>query len=144
VIEYVRNVLGFRDADHEESSPEAPQLAVRALSCSLVGQSHRVAFAPGSTIAEAYGGSDAVEGYYCNYGIAPDFEALLDPGGLRITAVDDEGTIRAVELSDHPFYVATLFIPQVRSGPGNPHPLVQAFVEAAARARNPGGVPYSR
>jgi CTP synthase (UTP-ammonia lyase) len=36
-----------------------------------------------------------------------------------------------VELSDHPFYVATLFLPQVTSSPGTPHPLIVSYLEAA-------------
>jgi hypothetical protein len=42
LVEHVRNVLGFRDADHAETSPDASTLAVTALSCSLVGQVHEV------------------------------------------------------------------------------------------------------
>jgi CTP synthase (UTP-ammonia lyase) len=36
-----------------------------------------------------------------------------------------------VELPGHPFYVATLFVPQASSTPDRPHPLVTAFVRAA-------------
>jgi CTP synthase (UTP-ammonia lyase) len=32
---------------------------------------------------------------------------------------------------DHPFYVATLFVPQVSSQPGNPHPLIISYLKAA-------------
>ena len=137
MIEYVRNVLGYRDADHQESSPEATQLAVTALACSLVGQSHTVRFRPGSRLAEIYGTHEADEGYFCNYGIAPDFEALLGSSGLTISATD-EGAVRAVELPGHPFFVGTLYISQVRSTPVEPHPLIAAFLSAARQtARAP-------
>jgi CTP synthase (UTP-ammonia lyase) len=43
-----------------------------------------------------------------------------------------------MELSDHPFFVATLFLPQLRSEPRAPHPLVLAYL-AAARAFCVGG-----
>jgi CTP synthase (UTP-ammonia lyase) len=39
------------------------------------------------------------------------------------------------ELDDHPFYVATLFVPQMRSEPARPHPVVTEFVAAAAAVR---------
>jgi CTP synthase (UTP-ammonia lyase) len=37
-----------------------------------------------------------------------------------------------VELADHRFFVATLFQPQLSSSPEKPHPLLTAFVQAAA------------
>jgi CTP synthase (UTP-ammonia lyase) len=36
-----------------------------------------------------------------------------------------------VELSNHPFYVATLFLPQISSRPESPHPLIVAYLRAA-------------
>jgi CTP synthase (UTP-ammonia lyase) len=44
----------------------------------------------------------------------------------------EHGEARAVELYAHPFFVATLFQPQLSSSPDKPHPLVTAFVKAAA------------
>jgi CTP synthase (UTP-ammonia lyase) len=38
-----------------------------------------------------------------------------------------------VELPDHKFFIATLFVPQMRSRPGLPHPLVTGWLQAAAR-----------
>ena len=42
IIEYARNVLGVRDADHEENNPEASTLFVRRLACSPFGQTMKV------------------------------------------------------------------------------------------------------
>jgi CTP synthase (UTP-ammonia lyase) len=36
-IEYARNVMGVKDADHAEEHPDAPRLFITQLSCSLVG-----------------------------------------------------------------------------------------------------------
>jgi CTP synthase (UTP-ammonia lyase) len=49
-----------------------------------------------------------------------------------IAGEDGEGNVRIVELRSHPFFVATLFVPQLSSEPGDPHPLIVAFLEAAA------------
>jgi CTP synthase (UTP-ammonia lyase) len=38
-----------------------------------------------------------------------------------------------LELPEHPFFIATLYVPQARYTPDDPHPLVTAFVAAAAR-----------
>jgi CTP synthase (UTP-ammonia lyase) len=51
---------------------------------------------------------------------------------LKLTAHDRQGSARIAELPGHPFYLGTLFLPQLASTPGNPHPLIRAFLEAAA------------
>jgi len=44
---------------------------------------------------------------------------------------DSDGNARIIELASHPFFMATLFLPQFSSKPGNPHPVVVAFLKAA-------------
>jgi CTP synthase (UTP-ammonia lyase) len=50
---------------------------------------------------------------------------------LKVTGSDSEGEIRVIELPGHPFFIGTLFVPQTRSRPEAPHPLVTAFLKAA-------------
>ncbi|MEO8290700.1 MAG: hypothetical protein ABI649_06855 [Gaiellaceae bacterium] len=88
---------------------------------------------PGSRAADLYGTDEALEDYYCNYGLNPDYRPLIEESGLLVTGIDEEGGVRIVELDGHPFFVATLFCFQTRSRPAEPHPLVSGFV-AAARA----------
>jgi len=38
-----------------------------------------------------------------------------------------EKNARILELKDQPFYLATLFLPQLSSEPGNLHPLIIGF-----------------
>jgi CTP synthase (UTP-ammonia lyase) len=123
-------VLGFRDADHAETNPDAPRLVITALACSLVGQQHAVKVLPGTRAAKLYGAADAIEDYYCNYGVNPDYRRLLEAGGLRVSGVGGEGEIRIVEIPDHPFFLATLFLPQARSTAFEPHPLLAGYKTA--------------
>ena len=131
ILEYARNVLGFRDAQHAEYDPYASDLFVSELECSLKGRELRIAMVPGSRIAAIYGATEVVEEYYCNFGVNPQKVDLLRQGDMRITGSDVEGEVRAVELPGHPFFIATLFVPQLRSQPERPHPLVTAFVRAS-------------
>jgi CTP synthase (UTP-ammonia lyase) len=131
VIEYARNVLGYREAQHAEYDPTASTLFVTPLSCSLFGQTMRVRLMPGSRATAAYGATDVEERYYCNFGVDPGHQALLHDGGLRVSGTDAGGEVRVVEIPEHPFFVATLFVPQTGSAHGRPHPLVTAFVRAA-------------
>jgi len=135
VLEYARNVLGFRDAQHAEYDPYASRLFVTELACSLAGREMRLSFVAGSRVAAIYGALEATEAYYCNFGVNPEHVPLLAAGPLRITGSDAEGEVRVIELPGHPFFLGTLFVPQTRSTPEVPHPLVTAFVDAAVRAR---------
>lgn len=132
VIEYARTVLGFVDAQHAEYDPYASNLFVTPLSCSLVGQTMPIQIKGGSRTAGFYGSLKADERYYCNFGLNPEHQQLLDDNGLKVVAWDKDKEARILEIPDHPFFVATLFVPQARSSPGNPHPLVCAYLEAAA------------
>lgn len=131
VIEYARNVLGFEDAQHAEYDPYASRLFISQLACSLAGRQMQLNFAPGSQVAGIYGEISVKEHYYCNFGINPDCVHELQQGPLRISGSDAEGEIRVIELPGHPFFIGTLFVPQARSTPETPHPLVTAFLAAA-------------
>lgn len=134
IIEYARNVLGVTDAEHEESSPGAPRLIISRLACSLKGRRMTIRLQPGSRIVQAYGRSPIQERYYCNFGVNPDFVDSLRSTTLKIVASDDEGVVRAVELDEHPFFVGTLFLPQLGSTSADPHPLISSFLKACAHA----------
>ncbi|HJS97566.1 MAG TPA: hypothetical protein VJ756_00645 [Terriglobales bacterium] len=86
----------------------------------------------GSLLHRIYGRDEVVEEFFCNYEVNPEYEPNLASAGLEVVARAEHGEARAVELSAHPFFVATLFQPQLSSSPDKPHPLVTAFVKAAA------------
>ena len=132
VIEYARNVLGWSGAEHAEMAPQAARLIISPLSCALVEARGSVRFEPGSRIAAAYGALESVEGYRCRYGLNPSFRASLASGPLRMSAEDEAGDVRAVELAGHPFFVATLFQPERAALADQVPPLVAAFIAATA------------
>ncbi|MGW1606767.1 hypothetical protein ACWCQV_38630, partial [Streptomyces eurythermus] len=58
-------------------------------------------------------------------------------GSLRISGWDAEKAPRAVELPDHPFFVGSLFQPELSSTTDQLHPLIRAFLDAVGeRARH--------
>lgn len=135
-------MLGIHNADSAEHGDPNATYVVTAISCALpqrnpgdpklVGQ-NRVTVLPGTRLAEIMGAGDHEEGFFCNYGVNEDFRTRFERAGLRISAVGPAQEIRAVELTNHPFYVASLFQPQLTSRvTGQPHPLIQAYLRAAA------------
>ena len=134
LVEYARTVLGWTDADHGETPPEGARLVIAPLACSLVEVSNTIRLAPDSRIGRAYGRVEASEGYHCRYGLNPTCARELTAGLLRAVAWDDTGEVRAVELDDHPFFVATLFQPERTALRSELPPIVAAFVQTAAHA----------
>lgn len=130
VLEYARNVLGWKDAEHGELAPQAKRAVIAPLSCALVEATDSVRLAPYTRIAEAYGTLDVREGYRCRYGVNPEFLDALLEGDLIPSGHDSAGDLRAVELLDHPFFVATLFQPERAALQGTTPPLAMALLKA--------------
>ncbi|PRP69451.1 hypothetical protein BUE93_16865 [Chromobacterium amazonense] len=133
VIEYARNALGWADAEHAETAPDAARAVISPLACSLVEVKDKVALSPGSRLARIYEQAVIEEGYRCRYGINPAFAAELASGPLRSAAHDQNGEIRALELDNHPFFIATLFQPERQALQGTCPPLAAAFVAACCQ-----------
>ena len=130
MIEFAENLLGIKEAGHEEYDPAAETLFISELTCSLKGREMELNLVKGSRVWELYRAEKVTEKYYCNFGIHPDFvEAILE-GPISLVGSDSEGIIRVVEYPEHPFFVGTLFVPQARSTAETPHPLVTGFIEA--------------
>lgn len=131
VVEYARNVLGWADADHAETAPDAARAVIVPLACSLVEVAEPVMFRPGTRIARVYGAPRIEEGYHCRYGLGALFrEHAFADGCLRVGAVDAQDDVRAIELERHPFFIATLFQPERAALRGELPPLAHSFVEA--------------
>ncbi len=135
LIEFSRNVLGLKQADHAESSPHSDIPVVSRLACTLVEKKEIVRFLPGSRLREIYGVQAIDEGYHCNYGLNPQFRERLERAGMCFSAENENGAARAVELpsSIHPFFIGTLFQPERAALVGATPPLALALVKAAAR-----------
>lgn len=141
IIEYARNVLGWADAEHAETNPDAARPVITPLTCALVEKTETIRFHKGSILATAYGCLEASEGYHCSYGINPAFFSALVSGRLRVSAEDRAGDVRAVELEGHPFFVATLFQPERAALSARTPPLVAAFARAIVAMRTGKSAP---
>jgi CTP synthase (UTP-ammonia lyase) len=142
LIELTRNVLGVQDADSAENNSGSKNIVIHPMECAatdhapdapkLSGLMPEVRLRPGSYLQSYYSQDKIAEEFFCNFEVNPEFEWAPVEAGFPIVARGLQGEIRAIESATHRFYVATLFQPQRSSKPGVPHPLVVAFVQAAA------------
>ena len=130
LVEHARNVLGVTDAVHAEYGEPGVEV-VSALSCSLDDEEIELLIRPGTLLHRLYDDDGGlIERTTCNYGLNPSFETEIERSGLAICATDRSAEARAIERPDHPYFVATLYQPQLRSSPDRPHPVLVGLVRA--------------
>ena len=143
-IEFARNVLKIKDADSAENNSGSKNIIIYPVACpvpdrkatdhKLSGAIPDIRLRPGSYLQTFYGKDKetVTEEFICNFEINPDFEWAAMEAGFPVVARGAQGEIRAIESPTHRFYLATLFQPQLSSTEKKPHPIVLAFVQAAA------------
>jgi CTP synthase (UTP-ammonia lyase) len=133
LLEYARNVCGLTDVEHAEVAPDAARPLIVPLECSLTGHEDAVMVVPGTLAARVCGPGRRTERYHCDYGLNARYLEALTAGGLHFSGFDDGGQVRIAELPGHPFFLCTLFQPELHGDGTRPHPVLRAFATAATR-----------
>jgi CTP synthase (UTP-ammonia lyase) len=132
VVEFFRNVIGQADASHAESDGSGDGNVVRPLACSLMGQERDVVPVAGTRFADLVSGRSFVGMHYCSY--APDDRAVerLVGAGMQVEATADDAGAEVLTIPQYPFFVLSLFQPQIGALAGRPvHPLLTELVRTA-------------
>jgi CTP synthase (UTP-ammonia lyase) len=144
LIEFVRNVLGIADADSAENQSGSKNIVIYPVACAvpnrkgdapkLSGTVPEIRLRPGSYLQSFYGKKveTVTEEFFCNFEVNPEYEWTTMEAGFPVVARGPAGEIRAIESPTLLFFVGTLFQPQLSSTEKKPHPLILAFVQAAA------------
>ncbi len=143
VIEYARNVCGLTGAHSTEFEVDSPHPVIALLDSQLqvtrMGGTMRLGAYPcsvveGSRSRDIYGESDISERHRHRFEVNNAYRDLLTEHGLTISGTSpDGGLVEMIEISDHPWFVAGQFHPELKSRPTRPHPLFASFIEAARR-----------
>ncbi|MCK2219440.1 hypothetical protein MF672_037430 [Actinomadura sp. ATCC 31491] len=134
LLEYARHVCGL-DVAHAENEPGgARDFLLTPLACSLAGHESLVRLSPGTLAGRIVAARETMESYVCSYGLNEAYKEALTAGGLVFSGhAADDGTARVAELPGHPFFLATLFQPELAERRDRPHPVISAFAAAVAR-----------
>jgi CTP synthase (UTP-ammonia lyase) len=126
-----RAIAGVRGAAHAEVDPDADDRVIEPLQCSLYGERRLVVPVSGTALAMICGDEPFTGFHWCGYGLSERFEAVLQAGGVVISAYARDAGAEAIELPDHPFFLATAFQPQVGTSESHRlHPLIAGFLAA--------------
>ena len=144
-VEFARHVCGLEDADSTECNAETPHnviyklrdlLGVDDLGGTMRLGSYPCELTPGTATYEAYGKTSISERHRHRYEFNRAYETALTDGGLVISGRSPDGKfVEAIELPEHPWFVAVQFHPEFQSKPLAPHPLFTRFVGATYRHR---------
>ncbi|MGH2834744.1 MAG: CTP synthase [Solirubrobacteraceae bacterium] len=151
VAEFARHVAGMDGANSTEFDIETPYPVIDLLpeqkEVADLGGTMRLGADPiklheGSKMREIYGEAVVYERHRHRYEVNNLLRKRLQSAGLRVAGTSpDERLVEAVELDEHPFFVASQFHPEFKSRPERPAPMFRGFVAAAielADRRSPG------
>lgn len=145
VIEFARNVLGYKDANSTEmeTPTEHPVIDLMAGQKNVTdkGGTMRLGAYPcrikrDSNLYAAYEQEVIYERHRHRYEFNGAYLEEFEKAGMRATGINPEtGLVEAVEVVDHPWYVGAQFHPEYKSTVKRPHPLFVGFVAAALKNR---------
>ena len=141
VIEYARDVLGYKDANSGEFDPDSAHKVIDFMS----GQSDEIdkggtlrlgsypcKIKDGTTMKRLYGKDEIAERHRHRYEFNNDYRDEMQAAGLNISGTSPDGRlVETVEITERPFYVGVQYHPEFKSRPNKPHPLFLGFVGAA-------------
>jgi len=89
-------------------------MPITPLDCSLVGQQQPAQICAANRARSFYRSSQA-KIITAITGLNPIYTQRLERTGLVVGGTGPAGEVRMVEIPSHPFFIATLFLPQTRS-----------------------------
>lgn len=146
VVEYARNVLGFKNAHTTEIDSKTPHPLIdilpeqkKNISEKNFGGTMRLgaydAFLKKGTLARTYYKQSTVsERHRHRYEMNPKYIEQMEEGGMIFSGSSPDGRLmEIVELSQekHPFFMGTQFHPELQSRPLIGHPVFNGFLKSA-------------
>ncbi len=152
IIEYGRNVLGLSGANSIEFDKDATEPMVYLIdefldqsgnkqlrtSTSPMGGTMRLGEYPfepkqGTKLQKAYGNEKIYfERHRHRYEANPKYKKALEDAGMIICG-ESNGLIEAIEIKDHPWFVAVQFHPEFTSHLQTPNPIILEFIKQSKK-----------
>lgn len=150
VIEFSRNVLGLKDANSQEFDPDTKNPVIYLIDefidhsgskqirthTSPLGGTMRLGeyecnVKEDTKLFEAYGEAKVFERHRHRYeGNMVDYKERLEAAGMIVSG-ESKGLMEAIELKDHPWFVAVQFHPEFTSRLQDPNKIIHAFIKNA-------------
>ena len=147
VIEYARDVLGWKDANSTEFDEKTTHPVIDLMEeqkkVTAKGGTMRLGAYPcilkkGSLAAKLYKAQEISERHRHRYEFAlgTPMQQAIEKAGLQVSGTSPDGKlVEIVELPKHPYFIAGQFHPEFKSRPTDPHPLFKGLVAAALKEK---------
>jgi CTP synthase len=144
VIEYARNILGWKDANTAEINKTAQHLVIDIMpdqkikldngdyGASMRLGAYEACIEKGTIAYKAYGKTEISERHRHRYEVNPEYVDEIKKAGLVFSGKSPNGKLMEIaELpkSVHPFFLGTQFHPEFLARPLDPHPLFTEFIK---------------
>ena len=146
VIEFARNVCGLDNANSTEFNKKTKypvidlmesQRAIKLKGGTMRLGAYDCAIESGSKAYKAYGRKKISERHRHRWEVNNRYRDRLEKNGLKISGINAElNLVEIVELTNHPWYVAGQFHPELKSRVSKAHPLFRDFIKASVKHLN--------
>jgi CTP synthase len=143
VIEFARNVCGLEESHSSEFTEKVSdpviclldsQLQVTTMGGTMRLGAYPCALGEGTRAREIYDAPEVSERHRHRFEVNNEYRDLLTDNGMALSGLSpDGGLVEMIELTEHPWFIAAQFHPELKSRPTRPHPLFASFIEAAAQ-----------
>lgn len=141
VIEFARNVLGYKNAHSLEMDPNTEHAVINLMEGQKDIEQKGGTMRLGAyecelhenTLAKRlYGKKSIDERHRHRFEFNNDYLAQFEANGMQATGFNPiSNLVEIVEIASHPFFIGVQFHPEYKSTVAQPHPLFKGFVEAA-------------
>ncbi len=148
VVEYSKNVCKIKGANTVEVDKKAKHPVidfipdqVKIIQESRYGATMRLGAWPavlkkGSLIYKLYGKENVSERHRHRYEVNPDYVERIEKGGFVFSGRSPDGILMEfMELTNHPYFVATQAHPEFKSRPMKPAPMFNGLIKAAKKRK---------
>ena len=145
VIEFARNVLGWKDADSNEFNPESSHKVIDF----MPGQNDEIdkggtmrlgaypcVIKEGTLLSECYESREISERHRHRYEFNNEYRDEFEAHSMVIAGTSpDNLLVEAVEIPDCDFFIGVQYHPEFKSRPNRAHPLFRGFIGAALKKK---------
>ena len=145
VIEFGRNVLGYKDAASTEIDKKSKhpiidlmeeQKKIKKKGGTMRLGAYSCKLKKGTKVHDIYSQEMIRERHRHRYEFNNEYLEKFESNGMVAAGINpDSNLVEIIELKDHPWYIGTQFHPELRSRVVKPHPLFVSFISAAINYR---------
>ena len=155
VIEFARNILGFKNANSTEFNPKTKFPVIGLVTewkdksgnteyrddSSDLGGTMRLGgqtciLRKSSLSHKLYKDNKIIERHRHRYEFNPEYRKILNSNGMFISGTSTDGKlVEMIEIKNHPWFIGCQFHPEFTSNPRDGHPLFNNFVSKALKLK---------